>query len=155
MVMISVENSYDPLFNITVLQNLAKMCKKIRKITFWKKNLSVIYCWIECLIQCWIQYDTQFNKLDILIPGNHKSPQNLVYWIAGCLGLADPCSKECEEKVIQCVDNSGYQTDLDRTKRFSQCMSVGKSLNEVFPEIWSQDTNSSYVLFPANIRIFK
>jgi len=43
------------------------------------------------------------------VKGGHTAPKNDVDWFVGCLGLAQPCSLECQEEVAGCVaQGSGY-----------------------------------------------
>ena len=35
---------------------------------------------------------------DESFPGGHKMPKNEEYWIAGCLGITEPCSDVCKIK---------------------------------------------------------
>ena len=43
--------------------------------------------------------------------------------MVGCLGLGEPCSQECEDKVLQCVEEGNVSTAKKRARTFKTCMS--------------------------------
>jgi len=63
------------------------------------------------------------------IKGSHKSPPNVELWQVGCLGLSTPCSKDCEDKVIECTENGDTSTAIIRTETFKSCMSADKLIS--------------------------
>jgi len=70
----------------------------------------------------------RFSKsADETIPGNHKSPKNLVYWQVACWGLTDEvCTPQCQSSFIACVENENPSTALEQTEVFETCMEEEK-----------------------------
>jgi len=59
---------------------------------------------------------------DGTIAGGHKDPKNTMYWIAGCLGITDPCDQACETAFIGCVESGDVSTASNRVDSFENCM---------------------------------
>lgn len=41
------------------------------------------------------------------ISGGHKSPRNQHAWMAGCLGITEQCTVQCEQSFLQCTNGIG------------------------------------------------
>ena len=54
--------------------------------------------------------------------GGHSFPQNKEYWKVGCLGVTAPCSQECEDNFVACVEVSDISTAQDQARAFQKCM---------------------------------
>jgi hypothetical protein len=48
--------------------------------------------------------------------------KNLYHWQVGCMGITEPCSSECENEFIDCVESGDISTALERTKTFEDCI---------------------------------
>ena len=67
----------------------------------------------------------RFTPSDSSIPGNHKDVKNLVYWQAGCLGVTEPCSSQCETSFVSCVNNQNASTAQEKADAFGTCIADG------------------------------
>merc|ERR1712136_288248 len=59
---------------------------------------------------------------DGTIQGGHANPQNTAYWQAGCWGITQQCSVECEVEFIHCVNNMDVSTASARVVSFRRCI---------------------------------
>jgi len=56
------------------------------------------------------------------IAGGHKDPRNTPFWQVGCLGITEPCSKECETNFIDCVNKRDPISANDKAEAFQDCI---------------------------------
>lgn len=63
---------------------------------------------------------------DGTIKGGHSDPKNPDYWRVACLGITPKCGQACEVSFVQCVETSDVSTAEQRTKSFSQCISLNR-----------------------------
>jgi len=56
------------------------------------------------------------------IAGGHKDPRNTPFWQVGCLGITEPCSKECETNFINCVNKRDPISANDKAEAFQDCI---------------------------------
>merc|ERR1712038_118684 len=69
----------------------------------------------------------RFDKsTDGTIAGTHKNVQNLEYWVAGCLGITQPCSTQCENAFMACVDSENASSAMDKANAFGTCIASSK-----------------------------
>ena len=66
---------------------------------------------------------------DGTIQGGHRFPTNGQFWIVGCLGITESCSKECEVGFLQCIENQEISSAEDRARAFGFCIREANFIN--------------------------
>jgi len=68
-------------------------------------------------------------SVDETIAGSHQDVKNLYHWQVGCMGITEPCSSECENEFIDCVESGDVSTALERTETFEDCIDTNNFSN--------------------------